>query len=188
MTKAIKRILRGLALAPIVFAPPALSDDHENHVAGATGLIQAVREATRLYRDATLAEADGWSNLGHCVSSGGDEGAMGIHFVNFPEVLDGSQLKVSRPEAFMYEERNGRKRLIGVEYIVFAEEWDAAHPDGTPPGLMGQAFDYIPAPNRFRLPAVYILHVWAWKDNPNGAFSNWNPEVSCEEYAGEIAH
>jgi hypothetical protein len=24
--------------------------------------------------------------------------------------------------------------------------------------------------------------VWAWKDNPNGTFTNWNPTVSCENF------
>ena len=28
------------------------------------------------------------------------------------------------------------------------------------------------------------LHVWAWKDNPNGTFANWNPDVSCDAYNG----
>jgi hypothetical protein len=30
-----------------------------------------------------------------------------------------------------------------------------------------------------------VLHVWAWKGNPKGAFSDWNPQVSCVEYTGE---
>jgi hypothetical protein len=24
--------------------------------------------------------------------------------------------------------------------------------------------------------------VWAWKENPNGAFVNWHPNVSCKSY------
>jgi hypothetical protein len=28
-------------------------------------------------------------------------------------------------------------------------------------------------------------HVWAWKDNPNGAFVNWHPNVNCQAFAGE---
>jgi len=34
----------------------------------------------------------------------------------------------------------------------------------------------------FGLPAFYALHVWAWKDNPNGTFVNWNPAVSCDAF------
>jgi len=33
------------------------------------------------------------------------------------------------------------------------------------------------------LPAFYSLHVWAWKENPFGAFVNWHPNVSCEAFA-----
>ena len=35
----------------------------------------------------------------------------------------------------------------------------------------------------FHLPgaALYELHVWAWRDNPNGTYVDWNPKVSCEE-------
>jgi len=30
-------------------------------------------------------------------------------------------------------------------------------------------------------------HVWAWQDNPDGMFVDWNPRVSCEEYNGDAA-
>ena len=48
---------------------------------------------------------------------------------------------------------------------------------------MGQLFHFFDSPNRFGLPPLYPLHVWAWKENPNGAFTNWNPAVSCEAFA-----
>ena len=47
---------------------------------------------------------------------------------------------------------------------------------------MGQAFHLFDAPNQFGLKAFYTLHVWAWKDNPNGAFVNWHPHVSCNSF------
>ena len=53
-----------------------------------------------------------------------------------------------------------------------------------PPEMMGQLFHLFDAPNRFGLPPFYTLHVWAWKDNPNGAFVNWHPNVSCASFAG----
>ena len=54
-----------------------------------------------------------------------------------------------------------------------------------PPQLMGQLFHLFEAPNRFGLPAFYTLHVWAWKENPNGAFVNWHPNVSCQTFSGQ---
>jgi hypothetical protein len=60
----------------------------------------------------------------------------------------------------------------------------ANHP-GVTPQLMGQIFHYFEAPNRFGLPAFYTLHVWAWKENPKGAFVNWHPNVSCQSFVGQ---
>jgi hypothetical protein len=65
-----------------------------------------------------------------------------------------------------------------VEFIVMADAWHAHHPE--PPVLEGQVFQYNSSPNRYGLPAFYELHVWAWRDNPHGAFVDWNPHVSCE--------
>jgi hypothetical protein len=106
---------------------------------------------------------------------------MRIHYVNGDLVGDG-KLDVARPEALMYEPRAGKLELVGVEYIVMAAAWDAANK--MPPTLMGQVFNYSPSPNRYGIPAHYALHVWAWKANPQGAFVDWNPTVSCEEHRG----
>ena len=53
---------------------------------------------------------------------------------------------------------------------------------------MGQLFHFFDSPNRFGLPPFYTLHVWAWKENPNGTFTNWNPNVSCDAYSGTRSH
>jgi hypothetical protein len=62
---------------------------------------------------------------------------------------------------------------------VDAASWLAAH-DNAPPQLEGQDFQFVAAPNRFGIPSFFELHVWAWRDNPNGAFVDWNNDVSCE--------
>jgi hypothetical protein len=112
---------------------------------------------------------------------------MGIHYVNGDLVGDG-ELDAARPEALLYELRNGRLQITGVEYVVIAEAWDANH--DTPPMLMGQMFNFVGSPNRYRLPAFYELHVWAWKHNSDGMFADWNPGVSCESFTdeGSAAH
>ena len=139
-------------------------------------LVEEVRRATHAYQDPAAATAAGYAPFLGCVS-GPQEGAMGTHYVNGALVGDGV-LDAARPEALMYEERNGRLRFVGVEYIVIAEAWDAANP--TPPTLHGQSFHYTGSPNRYGIPAFYSLHVWAWKQNPHGMFVDWNPHVSCE--------
>ena len=148
----------------------------------ATGLVRAVRQATARYQEVTNAEADGYHPDGNgCVSSP-DRGVMGVHYLN-PHLLGDGAVDAAHPEALVYEPLgNGRLRLVAVEYITIAQAWDGSHTDGSPAKLLGQVFDYMEAPNRFRLPAVYNLHVWAWKHNPNGVFSMWNPRVSCADY------
>lgn len=144
-------------------------------------LVRIVREATRRYWDVTVAEADGYGLMFGCVS-GGEWGAMGLHYVNMGLVGDGT-IDPRRPEIVIYEPLpNGGRRLIGADFLVFAEAWHATHTNT--PELNGQLMHLIESPNRYGLPAFYTLHVWAWKPNPNGAFVNWHPNVSCEAFDG----
>jgi hypothetical protein len=145
-------------------------------------LVKVVRESTARFQDVKVAESAGYQFALGCVS-GSDSGAMGLHYVNGALIGSGI-LDATRPQAVLYEARpDGSLRLTGVEFVVLADAWNAAHPDG-PPQLMGQLFHFFEAPNRFGLPAFYALHVWAWKENPNGAFVNWHPEVSCKAFSG----
>jgi hypothetical protein len=143
-------------------------------------LPETVRQATAQYKDVQKADKAGYKLLHGCVS-GPQEGAMGIHFAKGALVGDGA-IDATRPEALLYEPKDGKLQLVAVEYVVIADAWNAKHP--TPPVLMGQLFNYVGAPNRFGLPAFYELHVWAWKDNPDGVFADWNERVSCEEFVG----
>jgi hypothetical protein len=146
-------------------------------------LVQAVREATEDFKDPAAAEAAGYHLAFGCVS-GADFGAMGLHFVNMNLVGD-AVIDVNKPEIILYEATSsGKLRITGADFLVLADAWNAANPDG-PPQLMGQLFHLFDAPNRFGLPAFYTLHVWAWKDNPNGTYVNWNPNVSCDGFKGD---
>jgi hypothetical protein len=143
------------------------------------GLVDIVRQATERYRDVRVAEAEGFTLLFGCVS-GPDSGAMGLHYVN-PSLIGDDIVDATRPEIVIYEPLpNGRKRLIGADFLVFKDVWDATHSE--PPQLMGQLFHLFEAPNRFGLPAFYTLHVWAWKESPTGAFVNWHANVSCDAF------
>jgi hypothetical protein len=135
-----------------------------------SGLVEHVREISQDFR---RTPPPGYDEFPGCVS-GPQQGAMGVHFVD-GSAVDGT-LDVSHPEAFVYERRNGGLRLVAVEYIVPLAAWQEPHP----PVLEGQLFQFIDAPNRFGLPPFYELHVWAWRENPDGAFVDWNTLVSCE--------
>ena len=151
---------------------------------GQSALLKAVRESTERFKEVAVAEREGYTVLFGCVS-GPDSGAMGLHFVNLNLVGSGV-IDVTRPQIVIYEPMpDGHLQLIGADFLVIASDWDKAHPGQGAPQLMGQLFHYFESPNRFDLPAFYTLHVWAWKENPNGAFVNWHPNVSCQAFAGQ---
>jgi hypothetical protein len=179
---ANRSVLAGLVgLACAMLTTTVVADGQHGQEKTSTGLVRAVRQATSAFRDVNAAIAAGYGSSGTCVS-GPQEGAMGIHYPNGALVGDGA-LDAQHPEILIYELKNRRLRLLGVEFLVIAEDWHVAHAD--PPMLMGQHFHYVGSPNRYGLPAFYELHVWAWKDNPHGMFVDWNPNVSCEEFEGE---
>ena len=143
-----------------------------------SSLAEEVRNATGVFRDSREAERAGYGPVLGCVT-GPVTGAMGVHFVN-PTLLMDNVVDAGHPEALMYEYDQGVARLTGVEFIVIASAWHQSHPEQEPPILGGQLFQFVDAPNRFGLPAHYELHVWAWRENPNGTFVDWNPLVSCD--------
>jgi hypothetical protein len=173
----------GLALlsALIVAAPVvALSNNSQGshaHTVPAK-LVRIVRENTRQFINVNAATSAGYGPFLGCVS-GPDHGAMGVHYINLALYGDG-EIDASRPEALIYEPDGNQMRLVGVEYIVDAQTWLNNH-NNTPPVLEGQVFQFVGSPNRYNLPSSFELHVWAWRDNPQGAFVDWNNQVSCED-------
>jgi hypothetical protein len=154
-------------------------DQHDQH----SVLLRTVREVTERFKDVRAAEKAGYRLEFGCVS-GDDFGAMGLHYVNDALVGNGV-VDVTQPQIILYEaQKDGSLKLTGADYLVVASSWDEKHP-GTTPQLMGQIFHYFDSPNRFGLPAFYTLHVWAWKENPKGAFVNWHPDVSCQSFVGQ---
>jgi len=170
--------IRALPLAPAVVPPDAHPGPHA--IAADSGLVSVVQTVTRPFIDPAAAQAAGYGPFLGCVSST-QEGAMGVHYVNADLVFDG-KLDAERPEALMYEVRDGRLDLLGVEYIVLVKEWHKNNK--LPPTLLGQVFTYNGSPNRYGLDPFYALHVWAWRDNPHGTFVDWNPQVSCDDFTG----
>jgi hypothetical protein len=173
-------LLGSLTVAAPLFAadPPATNDfDHSNHGAAAPAkLVDTVRKATAQFIDVNVATMANYQPAFGCVS-GPDHGAMGVHYVNGALVGDGL-IDANRPEALIYEPSPAGLRLVGVEYIVDSATWLAHH--NAPPVLEGQAFQFVGSPNRYGLASFFELHVWAWRDNPNGAFVDWNTRVTCE--------
>ena len=141
-----------------------------------SALVQIVREATKQYLDVNNAIADGYGQFLGCVS-GSDHGAMGIHYVN-SNLLNGT-IDAKHPQALIYEPANGRMKLVGVEFIVDQATW-LKNNNNVPPVLEGQTFLLVDTPNRYGVSAPFFeLHVWAWRDNPQGDYVDWNNHVTC---------
>jgi hypothetical protein len=139
---------------------------------GSNPLADHVRAANDRFKDVSVAVSEGYAPI-PC-ASGVDGGAMGVHYVN-AKLLNEEVPDIKHPQAVMYEpSANGKMSLIAVEYIV----------SKGPASLEGQLFNFNGTPNRYGLGPFYELHVWAWKDNPRGAFADMNPNVSCEHAHG----
>jgi hypothetical protein len=83
----------------------------------ASALVKVVRESTERFLDVAMAEGEGYALQFGCVS-GSEAGAMGLHYVNGPLVMDG-ELDVTRPEIVIYEPTSdGGVRLIGADYLA----------------------------------------------------------------------
>ena len=190
--KQFRYFMMALAVTTLGAAPALAQGGHEHvlstqpespgHNSRASALIKIVRESTERFKDVSVAQAEGYVLQFGCVS-GSDSGAMGLHFVN-GDLVNTGVIDATHPQIVIYEPMpDGRLRLIGADYLVLADAWNAKN--SGPPQLMGQLFHLFESPNRFGLPAFYTLHVWAWKENPNGAFVNWHPNVSCEAFSSQ---
>jgi hypothetical protein len=176
----IRSACASFVIVSVLGSVAAFAANYDGVSARSPTLVETIRHNTLRFHDLDEATAENYGLFLGCVS--GEEGAMGVHYVNGDLVNDPTE-DPTRPEAVIYEPHNGRMELVAVEYVVLADAWDAAN--DAAPVLLGQSFNYVGSPNQYRLPAFYELHVWAWKDNPKGMFAEFNPDVSCESYTAE---
>ena len=134
--------------------------------------LAALERLTDPFQDFSKAQEAGWNVQATPCWEHATLGAMGYHYGN-PEFLGDGEIDLLEPELLMYvPNSSGDVRLVGMEYIVDIEAWDAQH--DSPPTLVGQEFH-----PHGSLP-IYKLHIWLWQNNSRGMFADWNPEVSCE--------
>ena len=161
-------IAAGLIASTFAALPSFAHGDPAHGVNVTNPLAADVRAANERFADVNIAIKEGYAPI-PCVS-GVEGGAMGIHYVNGALIEDGV-IEISKPEAVMYEPKaDGSLELVAVEYITHKG----------PAALGGHLFSFTGAPNRYGLDPFYELHVWAWRDNPTGAFADMNPNVSCD--------
>jgi hypothetical protein len=127
--------------------------------------LNALRRATQSYSSFSAAQAAGYSEkLTECMADA--TGGMGYHYGKVANI-DGNA-SLLEPEILMYEPQpDGSLRFVGIEFVV------PLSASATPPSLFGLQF------HRNEAFQLWVLHVWLYKDNPSGMFSDWNPTVSC---------
>jgi hypothetical protein len=169
--------LCGALLCGLMIIAPLHAQIHSDHQQQNSKLIEDVRSKLGQFVDVNNAGPAGYEPAFGCVS-GPDHGAMGIHYVN-GYLVKKNELSIEYPQALIYEPFGNKRQLVGVEYIVDMKKWLKDH-DGATPSLDGQDFQLVGSPNRFNLDPFFELHVWAFRDNPQGAYVDWNNHVTCE--------
>ncbi|HET6340992.1 MAG TPA: hypothetical protein VFG78_02280 [Gemmatimonadota bacterium] len=135
---------------------------------GARSNLERVRAATEKFHDINDAYAAGYPRTAPNCLDNPPQGGMGLHYVN-SSLLDDS-LDVEHPEILVYAPTTGGKpKLAGVEYIVPLSQWDREDP----PRIFDRDL------KRSEALKIWYLHVWAWEENRNGLFADWNPAVVC---------
>lgn len=128
--------------------------------------LARAKAATAQYHTIDVALEEGFVPTSPCVEIPG-VGAMGIHYAHFGRAGN-PNLDPAEPEVLLYlPEKNGKLRLVGLEYVRFGP------PIPPVPTLFGQEFEYNPQLG------AYTLHVWVWRNNPNGMFAPFNSKLSC---------
>ena len=108
-------------------------------------LIKIVREATERFKDVAAAETGGYTLTFGCVS-GPDQGAMGLHYVNFDLVGTGV-IDPAQPQIVIYEATarrtpetdrrrlSGRCRAVGLDRStgIRRNSWDSSFTSSMPP-------------------------------------------------------
>ena len=170
--------------------------------------LDEVRAIAAKYRDVNVAKAEGYTTDNKCVTAEmlgfpPAQGAMGLHYVRRdvlglpptpappggPRVTGtGTHTDFARPAMLVYEPQpDGSLELVAVENLVFADAWHKASGD-RPPTTHGRTWPLLKDDPATRVDEAhgwaphYEQHLWVFRDNPNGAYSPFNPKVTCAHH------
>jgi hypothetical protein len=174
--------------------------------------LDQVRAATEKYRDVRVALAEGYVRdpLDLCDTAAmmgrpAELGAMGVHYVQMerlgitgppnPRVTGTStHTDFLRPSVLIYEpQADGSLALVAIENLAFESSWKMAGHD-RPPSFRGVPYDYMaddaatPVDEAHMFAPHFDRHVWLYRENPNGLFAPFNPNVSCAHHKGASGH
>lgn len=157
---------------------------HADAAPDLTPELAAVKASLSKYTDVTAALRDGYLSTVGCIDypTGAQDGtvtfppgAMGVHFLNTANI--GPKLDPQKPQILIYEPVNGRLQLAAAEWFMPVQV-----AGGKAPVIFGQA---LAGPMHGHVPVMpaslrhYDLHVWLWKQNPQGVFRETNAAMKC---------
>lgn len=132
-------------------------------------IVAQLRRVTDRYHNLNNAIADGFVLVHDCEVRPG-EGTVGTVYAHPGRMGDG-QIRPGLPDALLYEPSStGRPKLVGVELVMPYALWTQQ----APPTFLGQTFW---PEDEF---GIFGLHVWVWRNNPDGLFAPGNANVSCD--------
>lgn len=164
-----------------------------------------VKSIAGQYRDVNVAIAEGYRTDNKCVTAEMlgfpvSRGAMGVHYVR-RDVLGlpdkpvgrvkgtGTHTDFRKPAMLVYEPQpDGSLELVAVENLVFAAAWHGTAAHKGPPKFHGRTYPLLrdnPATKvdeAHGWEAHYEQHLWVFRDNPDGAYSPFNPNVTCRHH------
>lgn len=187
-----------LAALSLLAATPAAASPEADRAAW--------RAATERFRDVNVALAEGYvrepTNTCETATNMGQPaalGAMGIHFFR-PDLLgitappnprvngNGTHTDFTRPAILIYEpQADGSLQLVAIENLVFEAAWRSAG-NRERPFTHGRPWDRMaddpatPLDEAHGFEPHYDQHVWLWRENPNGLYAQYNPNVTCAHH------
>ena len=170
--------------------------------------LAEVRAIAEKYRDVNVAKAEGFTTDNKCVTAEmlgqpAAMGTMGLHYVR-RDVLGlppkpsppgggrvhgtGTHTDFREPAMLVYEPQpDGTLQLVAVENLVFADAWHSAS-GAEPPKFHGRAWPLLKDDPATKVDEAhgwephYEQHLWVFRDNPKGAYSPFNPKVTCAHH------
>jgi hypothetical protein len=208
LTSSAGRVKRGF----IIFAATAgVSACLGAEAAQLEPTLDEIRAANARFQDVNIALAEGYipDPSGMCVTAEmegrpAEAGAMGIHYLR-PDLLqitsveprvNGNSIYTDfmAPAILIYEpQADGSLELVAVENLVFRKAWYEAG-NLQPPVFRGVQFDRMVDDPATEIDEAhgfephYDLHLWLYRDNPDGVYSPFNTNVTCRHHQQAGSH
>ncbi|MEO7964353.1 MAG: hypothetical protein ABIT38_10665 [Gemmatimonadaceae bacterium] len=208
MKTTISAALLALGLTASISLTPVLTTQSDQSSAQADPDLKAVRAATERFRDVKVAVAEGYirdpmniCDTAEMMGQPAKRGVMGVHYIR-PDYLeisgppsprvDGKSTHTDflKPAVLIYEpQKDGTLQLVAVENLVFIKAWEAAG-HKAPPSFHGVVYNRMVDDPATKVDEAHMFephydrHVWIYRNNPNGMYAQFNPNVTCKYHAG----